>query len=222
MIRLRYQAVLFDLDGTLIDSAEDLVASVKHALRQVEARKLPPDDVIIMEIGKPLEVILGNLGYSNDVATAASFAASYREYYIAHFNDHTRPFPSAEKVLALLGEAGAKMALVTTKHQTQADFAVEETGLRSHFAYIHGWREGLRHKPDPEPVRIALEKLGVQPREALMVGDSEQDILAAKAADVATCAVTYGFRPPMLLRTLKPDYMIPRIEDVVHIVLSCT
>jgi 2-phosphoglycolate phosphatase len=217
---LRYQAVLFDLDGTLIDSADDLVASVKHALLHVDARRPPPDDVILMEIGKPLEVMLGDLGYPNDEATAADFAASYRDHYAVHFSDHTRPFPSARDALAFLREAGAKLALVTTKHQTQAEFVVEAMGLRSFFAYVHGWKEGRRHKPDPEPVRIALEKLGARPGEALMVGDSEQDMIAAKAAGVPTCAVTYGFRPLMLLRALRPDYMVSRIADLVHIVVS--
>ena len=219
---LRYAAVLFDLDGTLIDSEQDLTASVKHALRLVDDRKPPPDDAIIMEIGKPLEVILGNLGYPNDHETAAEFATGYREYYAEHCSDHTRPYPLTMEVLALLAEAGVRLALVTTKQQLQAELVVKGVGLHDFFSYVHGWREGLKHKPDPEPVLIALGKLGVQPPEALMVGDTEQDILAAKAAGVATCAVTYGFRPPMLLRTLKPDYTVTRITDVVHIVLAET
>jgi phosphoglycolate phosphatase-like HAD superfamily hydrolase len=121
----RYRAVLFDLDGTLIDSEEDLMASVKHGLRQVEGRRLPPDDVIIMEVGKPLEVMLGNLGYPSDDATTAYFAASYREYYANYFTDHTRLFPPVKEVLTFLGEAGTKLALLTTKHHSQAELTVE-------------------------------------------------------------------------------------------------
>lgn len=220
MPSLRYRAVLFDLDGTLIDSAEDLTASVRYALRRVQDRELPPDDVIMMEIGKPLEVILKNLGYPSEPADTVRFVETYRQHYAEHFDDHTRTFPSACEVLGYLREAGAKLALVTAKHQTQAEFTAREMGLSDYFDYIHGWREGLKHKPDPEPIQIALDKLGTRPEDSLVVGDTEQDVLAAKAAGVPTCAVTYGFRPLMMIRALRPDYMICRVTDLVHIVVT--
>ena len=219
-IRRRYPALLFDLDGTLIDSATDLVLSVQHALTQLDDREPPDADTITMEIGKPLEQILHNLGYAGDEARTTRFVDSYRSYYAEHFNDHTRIYPGAEDTLGLLREHGVKLALVTTKHQAQADFTVAATGLARYFDYVHGWREGLKHKPDPEPLQIALQRLGAEPGEALMVGDSEQDILAAQAAGVDACAACYGFRPVLFLKSLRPAFMVAAITDVVHIALD--
>ncbi len=219
-IRLRYAAVLFDLDGTLIDSSQDLIAAVHYALQQVDERELPDDDTIIMEIGKPLETILRELGYPCDQTSTACFVDAYRSHFAEHFNDHTRLFPDVKDVLEMLRSSGARLALVTAKHQSQAEFTARGTGLAGYFHHICGWQEGRRHKPDPEPVRLALDLLGVGPEQGLMVGDTEQDILAAKAAGVDTCAVTYGFRPVLLLRTLRPDFMVSRAADLVPIVID--
>ncbi len=217
---LRYRVALFDLDGTLLDSAADLVASVQYALRQVDGRDPPDPDTIVMEIGKPLETILKELGYPHAEGDRVRFADSYRRHFAARFPDKTRPFPGVIETLDFLRRAGVRLGLVTTKHQAQAEFAVERTGLAGFFHYVHGWKEGRRHKPDPEPIEAAIRELGTATGDALMVGDSEQDILAAQAAGVASCAVAYGFRPVLMLKSLKPDFIIPRITDVVHIVVA--
>lgn len=219
--RLRYPAVLFDLDGTLIDSARDLVASVCHALRRVDPTREPPDsDTITMEIGKPLETILSDLGYPVDAASAERFVDTYRAYYAEHFNDHTNLYPGVQELLAGLKSAGVKLALVTAKHQSQAEFAVGASELGRYFDYVHGWLEGRKHKPDPEPLLVAASVLGFGPEHTLMVGDSEQDVLAARSARMAVCAAAYGFRPAMMLKTLRPDYLVSRPADVFHIVVA--
>ncbi len=221
MTTLRFAAALFDLDGTLIDSAQDLVASVQQALKHVVPDREPPEgEDILVQVGKPLEVILRELGYPTDEATAARFVDTYRAHYAGHFNEHTRLYAGVEAMLEYLRSAGVKLALVTTKHQAQADFTVEAFGLAHWFDYVHGWQEGRQHKPHPEPVRTALQRLGVQPGDAIMVGDSEQDIESAKAAGVATCAVTYGFRPAWFLRSLRPDFLVSRATDIVPIVVA--
>jgi pyrophosphatase PpaX len=218
---LRFAAALFDLDGTLIDSAQDLIASVQHALKHVAPAREPPEgDDILVQVGKPLEVILHELGYPTDGASAGQFVDTYRAHYAEHFNEHTKPYPGVEDMLGYLRTAGVKLALVTTKHQSQADFTVEACGLARYFDYVHGWQEGRQHKPHPEPVLTALGRLGVQPGAAIMVGDSELDIESAKAAGVATCAVTYGFRPAWFLRSFRPDFLVSRAVDIVPIVVS--
>jgi 2-phosphoglycolate phosphatase len=221
MISLRFDAALFDLDGTLIDSAQDLIGSIQHALRRVAPdRELPEGNDILVLVGKPLEAILRELGYPADEVTTARFADAYRAHYAEHFNDHTELYPGVEEMLGNLKASGVKLALVTTKYQTQADFTVKAFGLARYFDYVHGWLEGRQHKPHPEPVLTALGRLGVQPDAAIMVGDTELDIESAKAARVATCAVTYGFRPTWFLRSLRPDFMVSRAVDIVPIVVS--
>ncbi len=218
---LRFRAALFDLDGTLIDSARDLIASIRFALKQVAPEREPPDgEDILVQVGKPLEVILGELGYATGAATAVPFADTFRAHYAAHFNEHTHLYPGVEDALGYLRTSGVKMAVVTTKLQAQADFTIAAFGLSRYFDYVHGWQEGRQHKPHPEPVLTALGRLGVQPGEAVMVGDSELDIGSAKAAGVATCAVTYGFRPAWFLLSFRPDFLVSRATDIVPIVVA--
>jgi len=218
---LRYAAALFDLDGTLIDSGEDLVASVRYALAAVFPGREPPDaEDILVQVGKPLEVIMRELRYPDDDANARRFVDVYRAHYAEHFNDHTKPYPGVVELLEGLRAAGAKLALVTTKHQAQADFTARECGLLAWLDHVHGWREDRKHKPDPEPVRLALEALGGAPGQALMVGDSELDIEAGRAAGVATCAVGWGFRPAWLLKEYCPDFLVGAARDIGDIVLG--
>jgi 2-phosphoglycolate phosphatase len=220
---LRYAVALFDLDGTLIDSGQDLIASVRYALASVFPGREPPDgEDILVQVGKPLEVIVRELGYPTDDADVRRFVDMYRAHYAERFNEHTKPYPDVEELLEQLRAAGVKLALVTTKHQAQADFTVKALGLARHFDYVHGWLEGREHKPHPEPVLTTLGRLGVQPGEAIMVGDSELDIEAARAAGVDTCAVTYGFRPAWFLREFRPDFLVSRAPDIGPIVVADT
>jgi pyrophosphatase PpaX len=218
---LRYSAALFDLDGTIIDSGKDIVASVRQVLGQLfPDREQPADEDILVLVGQPLESIVRALEGSVDDESARRFADTYRAYYAEHFDDNTRVYPGIRELLATLRGAGVKLALVTTKHQAQAEFTLAGTDLAGAFDYVHGWLEGRKHKPDPEPVLVALQSLDIQPGAAIMVGDSELDIQAARAAGVDTCAVTYGFRPAWFLASFHPDYLVARPADVTAIVIS--
>jgi len=218
---LRYSAALFDLDGTLVDSGQDIVKSVRHALSEVfSGRDLPADEEVLVLIGLPLESVVRELGYPADKESTRRFAETYRAYYAEHYNDHTKVYPGIKELLQSLQGAGVKLGLVTTKHQTQADFTLAGCGLSRYFDYVHGWQEGREHKPHPEPVLTTLNRLGVQSGEAIMVGDSELDIESAKAARVDTCAVTYGFRPTWFLKSFHPDFLVAHPADVAPIVMS--
>ena len=221
MSSLRYSAALFDLDGTLVDSGQDIVKSVRHALSEVfSGRDLPADEEVLVLIGLPLESVVRELGYPADKESTRRFAETYRAYYAEHYNDHTKVYPGIKELLQSLQGAGVKLGLVTTKHQTQADFTLAGCGLSRYFDYVHGWQEGREHKPHPEPVLTTLNRLGVQSGEAIMVGDSELDIESAKAARVDTCAVTYGFRPTWFLKSFHPDFLVAHPADVAPIVMS--
>ncbi|MEO0077778.1 MAG: HAD-IA family hydrolase [candidate division WOR-3 bacterium] len=217
---MRFRAVLFDLDGTILDSGTDLVCSVRHALHQVGFHDQPDDDDILALVGLPLETILLRLGFPASPDQVAAFVAAYRSHFARHFRDHTKLYPYAAQVLSCLRQAGARLAVVTTKHQTQAELVLEGCGAAGFFDYIHGYKEGREHKPHPEPVLTALQQLGVAPADALMVGDAETDIESGRAAGTATCAVTYGYRPAALLHRFRPDFMLADIRDLVSVVLK--
>jgi 2-phosphoglycolate phosphatase len=212
--------VLYDLDGTLVDSACDIVAAMRHAMLQVDNREPPDADELRALIGRPLSTILCDTGYPSDAASTARFIDSYRDHYARHFRDHTRVFPGVLEVLCHLRQAGVKQAVVTTKHQTQAEMVVEGCGLTGFLDYVHGHKEGRQLKPHPEPMLTALAQLGVQAGAAMVVGDTELDIESGRAAGTATCGVAYGYRPAGLLRLARPDFLIGDIRDLVPVVMG--
>lgn len=180
---------------------------------------MPDGEDVLVQVGKPLEVIVRELGYPAEDAGVRRFVEVYRAFYAEHYNDNTKVYPGIRELLETLQGAGVKLALVTTKHQTQAEFTLRGTGLARYFGYVHGWLEGRKHKPDPEPVLASLSRLDVQPGAAIMVGDSELDIQSAKSAGVDTCAVAYGFRPAWFLKSFHPDFLVARPADVAPIVM---
>ncbi len=212
--------MLFDLDGTILDSGPALVRSVRYALEQLGQRELPDEDDILALVGLPLETILCRLGIRAGPEQEAVFVASYRDHFARHFSENTKTYPHVLEVLEVLKPAGVKLAVVTTKHQTQAELVIQGCGLAGFFDYIHGYQAGQRHKPDPEPVLAALQQIGVFSHDALMVGDTELDIESGRAAGTTTCAVTYGFRPAALLHQLRPDFMVADFRDLIGIVLG--
>jgi HAD superfamily hydrolase (TIGR01509 family) len=194
---------------------------MRHALGQVfSGHSLPADEDVLVLVGLPLESVVRELGYPADKESTRRFVDAYRAYYAEHYNDNTRVYPGIKELLEALQTAGVKLALVTTKHQIQAEFTLAGSGLSCYFDYVHGWREGRKHKPDPEPVVASLARLGVEPGAAIMVGDSELDVQSAKAAGVDTCAVTYGFRPAWFLKSFHPDFLVARPADITAIVVS--
>jgi HAD superfamily hydrolase (TIGR01509 family) len=212
-----YRALLLDLDGTVIDSRTDIVLSVQHGFRAVGTEP-PLPDAITPIIGKPLKDYPGIMGYQLSPEQNAAYVQAYRDYYAAHMADHTRLYPGAAETLTTLRQQGLKFAVVTTKRQDQAELVVARLGLDRWTDYVRGWIDGRRNKPDPDPILDAIAALGVSPDRTMMVGDSEQDILAAQAAGIDSCACLYGFRDPDYLLSLKPTCAIRAFAELLTIV----
>lgn len=236
----RYSALLFDLDGTLINSREDLVLSVQEGFKAIGFA--PPETALIVRnIGKPLIDFPRLLGYEVTPHQQMEFARYYRAYYSVHCGDHTEPYRGVRETLeflhgkpgdnppvsrketrglSLVSPVSFKMAIVTTKSQDQAEGTVRTIGLTRYFDLVRGWVEGRKMKPDPEPYVEAMKELGAKEPQTLIVGDSEQDILAAQAAGIDSCACLYGFRDPDYMRSLKPTYCIGSFPEVRDIALT--
>lgn len=197
------EAVLFDLDGTLIDSREDLTLCVIESFRLC-GFPVPLRERIDPLMGWPLEEIPEALGLSMDAAGMEALIRAFRGFYPDHWLDNTRPYPGVREGLSSLASS-LPLAVVTTKQQMQALRICDALGLSPHFRHIQGWREGLRHKPAPDMLLEALRALGVRPEKAVMVGDTFRDVLAGKEAGCFTVAVTYGTGDPAELRRLRPD-----------------
>jgi len=202
--------VVFDLDGTLVDSREDIARAVNQGIVCVGGRKRPHED-IIPHIGRPLVEILAEL-LPHDLRDVAGKAAEiYREYFFDHCADNSRLYPGVAGCLEDL--KGLSRAVATTKMTFMAVKVVEEMGIARHFDLVQG-SDGIPHKPDPEVLLRVLERLGKKARRSWIVGDTVYDIQAGKAAGMRTCAVTYGIGPVRDLKRAGPDLLLDTLADL--------
>jgi pyrophosphatase PpaX len=187
--RLRTPAVLFDLDGTLLDSIELIITSARYAFEKL-GREWISDAEWAAGIGIPLFTMFGR--YARDAADLAAFIAAYREFQLAHHDRLIRCYDDVADTIATLRRRGHELAIVTSKSEALAMRGLVHVTLASAMDTIVGCDASPRHKPDPEPVRIALHRLACPPEEAVFVGDSVHDILAGNAAGVRTVAALWG------------------------------
>lgn len=183
-------ALLFDLDGTLVDSIELILASARHAFIGFQG-PAPTDDEWRATIGRPLQRVL--LEYAaSDQAEADRLFGRYREYQLMHHDRLVHAYDGVVTMLRGLAAAGHPMAIVTSKSDWLAVKGLELVGLNDIFPVVVGCDTCVNHKPHPEPVERALALLGTSAENALFVGDSPHDIESGRAAGVYTVGVTWG------------------------------
>jgi pyrophosphatase PpaX len=184
---MRYPTVLFDLDGTLIDSGEIILSSFRHATKTVLAREIPD------------EVLAAAVGGSNIYEQMRAFDEERVDELVRVYREHNEPlhddlvaFEGIERVVGRLKSEGRRLGIVTAKRRRTVDLAFAILPLERYFDTIVTAEQTQHHKPHPEPVLAALERLGSSPDEAAFVGDSPFDMGAGKAAGVFTVAVSWG------------------------------
>ena len=204
-------AVLFDLDGTLVDTIELILRSMQFAFRS-RGLPVPSDEEWTALIGTPLLTQLR--AYSSSEEEAQQLLAAYRVHQLAHHDRLTRCFDDVVDTVGALHDRGHPMALVTSKSDALASRALAHVGLDTYIPTVLGCDSCTRHKPDPEPVRLALERLGYGPREAVFVGDSPYDIASGNAAGVTTIAALWGPFRREKLEPAGPAYYLERIGEL--------
>ncbi len=205
------RAVLFDLDGTLVDTLELLLSSMRHAFDGWSGAR-PTTAEWTAGIGTPLATQFGV--YAPDPAGLRHLTERYRAFQRAHHDRFTRCFPDAAATVRRLHERGHPLAVVTSKANDIAARTVAHVGLAEYLPVIVGVESTRRHKPDPEPVRYALEQLGVPASRAVFVGDSPHDIAAGKAAGVCTIAALWGICGRAALDAARPDHVLEHIAEL--------
>ena len=210
-------AVLFDLDGTLIDSIELILNSARYAFEKL-GRVTPPDEEWLAGVGIPLFTMFGR--YARDDADKAALIAAYREYQLEHHDRLVRCYDEVVDTVTALRARGHEIGIVTSKSEYLALRALALVGLARHMDTIVGCDATTRHKPDPEPVRLALHRLDCPPADAIFVGDSVHDILAGNAAGVRTVAALWGaFRREDLAPGAPSDYLTT-ISELLELVVG--
>ena len=207
-------AVLFDLDGTLIDSIDLIVNSARHAFEKC-GHPMPTREEWIADLGLPLRAMFGR--FIADDAKMDELVAGYREYQLANHDRLVRPYEEVTSTLQALRGRGHELAVVTSKSEPLAKRGLAHVGLEGFFDVIVGLESCTRHKPDPEPVRTALDRLGIDPEAAAFVGDSPHDMVAGRAAGVTTVAALWGPFSRVQLAGSEPDYYIGRMSELLGI-----
>jgi len=196
--------LIFDLDGTLIDSRQDLINSVNAALRSLEREELPSDEIAAMVGDGAPTLVRRALGDTVDEALVRKGLEYFLSYYREHKLDHTRLYDGIPQALEnLQGANGSRrvMSVLTNKPVNPSRAIVQALGIAERFVSVYGGNSFETKKPDPLGINTILAETGVRPEEAVMIGDSAVDILTGRAAGTWTCGVTYGFAPHTLVET---------------------
>jgi len=210
-------AIVFDLDGTLLDTLTDLAASANYALRSCGMPEHSTDDVRRF-VGNGVRMLMVRAVPNGESNPRFEEAFSvFRQHYMQHCLDTTRPYPGIMEVLSQLKEKGMMLAIVSNKMQA----ATEE--LRQHFfsQYIDvaiGESAGIRRKPAPDTVNEALRRLGISHNEAIYVGDSDVDIATARAAMMPCASVLWGFRDRQFLLSHGATRLLASPEELLLLV----
>jgi phosphoglycolate phosphatase len=212
------ELVIFDLDGTLIDSRLDLVHSVNAALRHIERPELP-DDVIASYVGDGAPILiqraLGAEAADKDLVRKG--LEFFLSYYREHKLDHTTVYPGIPEALAAIRSSAngtpRKLAVLTNKPVNPSRVIVEALGLGQYFSQVYGGNSFVTKKPDPEGARKLLEEHGVTPEQAAIVGDSYVDVRTGRNAGLWTVGVTYGFATHTLEND-PPDLLVDSAQEV--------
>jgi phosphoglycolate phosphatase len=211
------RAIVFDLDGTLVDSAPDLQNAVNKVLEEKARRPLTTIEVQHMVgdgVLKLIERAFMATGVPAPVEELPVIACRFLDFYEGHDADLTRPYPGVRETLALLGDEGLVMGVCTNKPQGATDSVLEKLGLRQHFkAVVGGDAVHGPRKPDPQHLLATMQGMGAGLAETVMVGDHPNDVHCARGAGIPVVAVTYGYsRRP--IREAKPDILIDTFADL--------
>jgi phosphoglycolate phosphatase len=211
---MRYECVVFDLDGTLIDSLPDITATANRALAAFGRAPLDA------------ETVRGYVGYGVRHLVERCFAGSgvdvdeavrtFRRFYLERPCERTRGYDGVRDTLEAL--RGVRFGIVTNKPQAVSEAVLRTLDLERYFAVVLGGDAMPQRKPDPAPIREALRRMGAARERSLYVGDSKPDLEAGRAAGVAVCIARYGYASPPELEHMAPEFFIERFSDLLPIV----
>jgi phosphoglycolate phosphatase len=206
---MKIKLIIFDLDGTLVDSSVDITNALNYAIGPYGLEKLTVARTISL-VGEGVTSLIGKL-LGESAADRKNFVLNrFLDYYSEHLADFTVPYPGVRETLEMLGVY--RKAVISNKREDLSKRLLENLELSEYFDFIWGSDSVPEKKPSPVPVLEMLKKVGCGPEEAVMVGDSNFDVEAGRAAGVGTVAVSYGFRAAGLLK--DADFIIDSMTEL--------
>ena len=211
---MNFKAILFDNDGTLVDTYDLLLESFKFATQEVLGHTFP-DDVLMAGVGTPLAEQMK--GFTDDPALQQQLLVTYRDYNERIHDERVALFEGAEETLATLHGRGVKMGVVTAKLHALAWHGLEITGAAPYLDCLIGPDDCPKAKPAPDPILMGCDLLGVSPAECLYVGDSPYDIQAGNAAGCTTVAALWGMFSREVLLAENPSIELSQFSDLLNL-----
>lgn len=206
-----FELLVFDLDGTLVDSKRDIALSANVTLEEMGFERRDPEVVYGYIGGGVHNLVLRSMGEEH-AGRLDEGVGRFWANYKAHVLDSTLPYPGVQELLGSL--AGRRMAVVTNKPYEHTRMVLDGLGLAKYFMNIQGWRLGFKVKPDPELLVRALRETSTPSDGAVMIGDGISDVMAARAAGTKSCAVGYGYGRKAALMEAMPDYFADEVPDI--------
>ena len=211
----RFNAVFFDFDGTIVNSIADIVQAFNNTLEDIGLTRVEPESIRRI-IGRPLHIMLQDLGYNVGHDQYQQFYRYYRRHYgyprfLGEF------FPKMHELIQNLYREQVTMAVITTKHQNHIEEVVDAYGLAKYFKILVGRHEDMKSKPAADQILFALNRLGLSAatNKICMIGDVEDDVLAAKAAGLTSISVAWGYRNVDQLKLVHPDFLAETPEQLI-------
>lgn len=205
-----FKVYLFDLDGTLLDSAPDICAAVQHVLSEHVAAPLS-FEYLRSFVGFHLDAVFTDVIPNASRAQLDGMIQTYKTTYLGRCHASTRVFPGVVEALSSLG---GRKGTATTKGTPTTRAVLEQFGLLPYFDHVQG-TDGFPCKPAPDVLLRSIEALGASPEDCLFVGDAETDMEAGRRAGVRTCAVRYGYGDPDRLARWEPDYWVRDLRELL-------
>lgn len=209
-----YRAILFDLDGTLVDTIGLILSSYRHTMAE-HLGQVPPDEEWLFTLGRPLRIQLQKFAGSQEQLD--SMFSTYLEHNQANYEQLVRSFPGMRDAIGTLKRAGYLLGVVTSKIRPNTDRELAAVGLADFFDTTITADDVANPKPHPEPVLIAAKRLGCEPGQTLFVGDSVFDLQAGRAAGAHTAAALWGPFDRRHLASERPDYWLERIDSLLSL-----
>ena len=210
-----WDLLIFDLDGTLVDSRRDIAIAVNHALTQV-AGLVAEEARVVPHVGGSLRGTFVDLAPGLAEAAYDAMDKAYKAFFFDHCAVHTLPYPGVLETLAKL--AGAPKAIATTKRTFMARRVTEELSIAPLVDLVQGTDDGMPIKPAPDLFRFVMARFAARPFRTLVVGDTVHDVAAGKAAGCVTVAVTYGIGSREALAAAGPDSVVDSFPEIAGIV----
>ncbi|MEM2058598.1 MAG: HAD-IA family hydrolase [Thermoproteota archaeon] len=211
------KGIVFDLDGTLVDSVDSIWRASDYVLRSNGYRGLEREDVVKV-MGKTIFDLFLSVEPRLSPQEQHKLFEEYRRTYM-NFIEHTKLIPKVREVLLFLRSRRLKMAVVTTKSRENAEKILSFFGIRSFFDLVIGFEDVREHKPSAEPIMRAAEGLGLQASELVVVGDTEVDIRAGREAGALTVAVKTGVTPLEKIIAESPNFLIESVSDLPEVLM---